>query len=405
MDKKKCETWNNFEVVDGEKAKCNFCSNTISYKGGSTANLTRYLKRKHIVQYEARKKRSIEILEKNIDEPDNVSVSEPSHSNLTTITPIIKNKTASVTKTQVSIDAYTSRPMPISKSKKIDEQLGIMMAKEYQPFSLVENKEFKKFVSLLNPSYSLPSRKTITYNILPQLLENTREKVKRSLDNASYIAMSTDGWTSVNNESYVAVTVHFIDTELCVLKSHLLGCYYFELSHTAINLSTFLNNCFEEWSIVNKVKIAISDNASNITAAISSNKNWKHIPCLAHSINLIAQCGLEEIKEIHKKVKKIVEHFKRSSQAAAKLKNTQIQMNYPVLKLKQDVITRWNSTYDMFNRCLETKDPLVSTLAMIGNTEMLTASNFNLMDYYCKLFKPFKEVTIELSSEKGVSIS
>lgn len=105
--------------------------------------------------------------------------------------------------------------MPISKSKKIDEQLGIMMAKECKPFSLVENKEFKKIVSLLNPSYSLPNRKTISYNILPQLLENTREKVERSLDNASYIAMSTDGWTSVNDESYVAVTVHFIDTELC----------------------------------------------------------------------------------------------------------------------------------------------------------------------------------------------
>lgn len=41
-------------------------------------------------------------------------------------------------------------------------------------------------------------------------------------------------------------------------------------------------------------------------------------------------------------------------------------MKYPVLKLKQDVITRWNSTYDMFNRRIETRDPLVSTLAMIG---------------------------------------
>jgi len=120
---------------------------------------------------------------------------------------------------------------------------------------------------------------------------------------------------------------------------------------------------------------------------------------------LITQCGLELIKEVHKKVKKIIEHFKHGSQAAAKLKNTQVQMNYPVLKLKQDVITRWNSTSDMFNRSLETKDPLVSTLAMIGNIKTLTASNFNLMDYYCKLFKPFKEVTIELSSEKGVSIS
>jgi len=33
MDKQKWETWNNFEVVDGEKAKCNFRFNTISYKG------------------------------------------------------------------------------------------------------------------------------------------------------------------------------------------------------------------------------------------------------------------------------------------------------------------------------------------------------------------------------------
>jgi hypothetical protein len=36
-------------------------------------------------------------------------------------------------------------------------------------------------------------------------------------------------------------------------KIHLLGCYHFELSHTAINSSTFLNTCFEEWGITNKV--------------------------------------------------------------------------------------------------------------------------------------------------------
>lgn len=59
----------------------------------------------------------------------------------------------------------------------------------------------------------------------------------------------------------------------------------------------------------------------------------------------------------------------------------------------------------MFNRCLETKDPLVSFSAIIGNTEMLTESDFNLMEYYCKLFKPLNKVTIELSSEKVVSIS
>jgi len=135
--------------------------------------------------------------------------------------------------------------------------------------------------------------------------------------------MSTDGWTSINKESYVAITIHFIDNEVCILKSHLLGCYFFEKSHTAKNLSNFLNKCIEEWSITNKVKVAMTDNAANITTAIGLNPNWHHIPCLAHSINVIARSGLEDIKEVHKKVKKNVEHFKRSSQAAAKLKSTQ----------------------------------------------------------------------------------
>lgn len=42
---------------------------------------------------------------------------------------------------------------------------------------------------------------------------------------------------------------------------------------------------------------------------------------------------------------------------------------------------------------------------MIGNVKKLTSTDFIIMEYYCKLFKPFKEVTVELSTEKGVSIS
>jgi len=49
--------------------------------------------------------------------------------------------------------------------------------------------------------------------------------------------------------------------------------------------------------------IAVNDNAANITNAINLNKNWRHILCLAHIINLIAQSGLVDIKNVHKKLK------------------------------------------------------------------------------------------------------
>lgn len=306
MDTTKSETLNNFTLINDVKVKCNFCSNSISYKGRSTSNLTIHLKRNHIIQYEARKKvQRIEIFNENTDEPVEVEtiIEFPQSDSFVQPHIPIKN-TPKVNKKQTQIESYVLRPLSITKSKRIDEQLVIMIAKEYQPFSLIENKEFKKFVSLLNPSYSLQSRKVLTYNIIPPILESTKENVKISLENALYIAMSTDGWTSINNESFVAINVNFIDKKLCILKSHLLGCYYFEKSHTAENLSSFLNKSFEEWNIRSKVKVAISDNAANITAAIGLNTNWHHIPCLAHSINLIAQSGLEEIDEVQKKFKK-----------------------------------------------------------------------------------------------------
>lgn len=77
-------------------------------------------------------------------------------------------------------------------------------------------------------------------------MKKTKEKVKTNLINAKYISFTTDGWTSINNDGFVAITVHFIDSEECVLKTFLLGCYNMTASHTALNLSFFLNKCFQE---------------------------------------------------------------------------------------------------------------------------------------------------------------
>lgn len=71
----------------------------------------------------------------------------------------------------------------------------------------------------------------------------------------------------------------------------------------------------------------------------------------------------------------VVEYFKRSSVATAKMKNLQINMQYPELKLKNDVVTRWNSTYDMFERIVKMEDPLRSAIAVTNCTENLSSYN------------------------------
>lgn len=63
---------------------------------------------------------------------------------------------------------------------------------------------------------------------------------------------------------------------------------------------------------------------------------WVHVPCFAHTLNLIVQHGLklEQIAEIRSKVKIIIEHFHRSTLANFKLFSTQSRLQPDSTPLK-----------------------------------------------------------------------
>jgi hypothetical protein len=82
------------------------------------------------------------------------------------------------------------------------------------------------------------------------------------------------------------------------------------------------------------------------------------------------------------------------------------QLGEPDLSLKQDVVTRWNSTYDMLQRILDVKNSLVSTIAInYPKIENITNEEIIVIGQVCELLKVFKDCTEEISSEKQVSAS
>jgi len=48
LTKKRSHIWNHFTIIDQKYAKCSYCSNKVSYGGGSSGNLIRHMKTKHI---------------------------------------------------------------------------------------------------------------------------------------------------------------------------------------------------------------------------------------------------------------------------------------------------------------------------------------------------------------------
>lgn len=183
---------------------------------------------------------------------------------------------------------------------------------------------------MLCPGYKLPNRKTISMSLLPQAYNRCRGNVKKNLKTATAICVTTDGWTSINNESFEAITAHWINDKT-EIQSCLLHCVPFNQKHTAENLTQLLKARFEEWEINQQIACIVSNNAFNIVAAIR-NGNWRHWGCFAHSINLLVQKGLKEIDTTLNKARRIVEYFKRSSSGTAKLNQLQEQMGLPVLK-------------------------------------------------------------------------
>nr|CAI5851085.1 unnamed protein product [Callosobruchus analis] len=70
-------------------------------------------------------------------------------------------------KKQVHVDGFLRKKMGISAQRNITEELMLLFTHDLQPFSVVEDYGFRRFVGILNPSYQLPSRKTVTNTLLP----------------------------------------------------------------------------------------------------------------------------------------------------------------------------------------------------------------------------------------------
>ena len=150
----------------------------------------------------------------------------------------------------------------------------------------------------------------------------------------------------------------------------------------------------------------VTDNASNMVAAISKTP-WRHLPCFAHSLNLVVQDSItrtSDISDLQKQCKDIVSHFHRSAKSTTKLREVQKQLSLPEHKLKQDVVTRWNSTYAMFERIHEQFEAITTTLCLVSQNQLcLTAEDKLLLSCSLEVLKPFLEATENISGDKYVS--
>ncbi|CAB3234982.1 unnamed protein product [Arctia plantaginis] len=417
--------WDHFDKKDETMGICKYCSQCISYKS-TTGNLRSHLKKKHpyilandiIItppvppsqQMLPQPPQEIETTEAIVQFTTTSSTTAtaelPSsfHSSITASTSGTCNVPAR-RRRQRTINSYIPKPITQEMKKKIDRDLLDLFIDDMQPFSMVNDKGFQKLLSWI-PGYTPPSRKTISNSLIPALFEKTWNECREILDTETVTAcITTDCWTSNNNDSFVAVTAHYISPKF-KFKSILLDCKGCPGSHTSELLAQQIKGIVLKWNLLDKVNFAVSDNAHNICNAITNKLRWKHYGCFAHSLNLIVKEALIPIQVTIEKVKKIVAHFKRSTQANEKLMKYQsnhLGIEQPK-KLVMEVVTRWNSTYLMIKRFIELREAVKATTAVINKEwPIMSQEEWTNLELLVSVLAPFEEITSSLSGQNYVT--
>jgi len=105
----------------------------------------------------------------------------------------------------------------------------------------VENKSFRDFFHALNPTFKLPNKKKISHTLIhtryKECLTNCRQKVSTEIKT---ICLTTDCWTSVNGDNFLALTGHYIDYDFNI-KSIFLECSVLKGHHISPNLAATIN--------------------------------------------------------------------------------------------------------------------------------------------------------------------
>lgn len=327
-----------------------------------------------------------------------------------------KARTPASTPAATSQSLTTFFPQKLSstskRAKNISKAIAFFICKDMRPYCVVENEGFRYLLEVLEPRYNIPSRQHFSESYIPNLYTKVRDEVIQGLMSAERVAITSDGWTSCTTQSYITVTCHFIDNKW-QMKNHVLQTRVLGDTHSGVNIGQVLRSACEEWGILDKAPALVTDNASNMIKAGEEAGLSPHIKCFAHTLNLTTQDGLKiaATERLLGRVRRIVSFFHRSAVATTVLKEKQSLLGLPHHKLKADVKTRWNSSFEMLERFLEQQAAVMATLLdkkiRKGSCDVHTLSESDLLaaEQMVSLLAPLKTATTLMCEEKQPTVS
>lgn len=186
---------------------------------------------------------------------------------------------------------------------------------------------YREMISTLNPRYQSPSRDMLSNTLIPAWDAVEKENVKKELQDVRNVAVTADGWTSIAQDHYLTVSVHYVREGS--MKEKVLHTRAVYTSQTGDIVAEEIGDILDEFNIKDRVVAVTVDNAANMDVAVKK-MSIKKICCFAHTLNIAAQklYTITSVSQWTGRIRAMVVWLRRSSLAK------------PILKEKQRLLGR-----------------------------------------------------------------
>uniref|UniRef100_A0A3Q2WY69 HAT C-terminal dimerisation domain-containing protein n=1 Tax=Haplochromis burtoni TaxID=8153 RepID=A0A3Q2WY69_HAPBU len=300
--------------------------------------------------------------------------------------------------------------------------------------------ELKKLVAAYIVEDMLPIS-TLDSESFRRYLEREYDKMnsnlKATLQEAEFVSTTADIWT-VNNKSFMGVTVHWINSTLQRNKAA-LACKRIRGSHTYDVIGAEIEEIHSSYGLQGKVIATVTDNASNFAKAFrvcqpchleSESENEgddeeptftdviealstasgdaqfslpPHYRCASHTINLISSSDVDkhlnscaDTKAVYRSsIAKCSALWTKATQST--LASEQVE-EVSRRKLMVLTSTRWNSLYEAISRIITIPLNELNPLYVKLGIKCLNEREYQFLKEYCTVMKP---LTVALDILQG----
>ena len=222
-------------------------------------------------------------------------------------------------------------------------------------------------------------------------------------------AFTSDLWTSRAQDSFISLTIHFIDE---MMRLHRWTPYCRTMGddrHTGENISEHLDAMIEDLSINDQEQYCVTDNAANIMLGVRTS-NLLSEDCKNHTLQLVINDSFKNVDGMQHaldKTKAIAALCHKSSNVNNQLHSYCDRFGHRPNAIPQQNATRWNSSYYcmkatlLHKQCIDT----MGTDEKLPDDMVPSLSEWKMIEGACEVLGAFEETTKIWEMEKRPTLN